>query len=381
MARLGLSDKTRVLHAALQLPTFTVKQLVELTGVKENTVQTVLARSKDLVEETGALESGKRGGRPTLYRLREAARLQLAREAVELAEKLREPVQPGRSDESVHRATVALDAVSSSIELGQLPAGSEIKDEHWRERAQAQLNVSRQLVRLVGDENRRAPLEARLRELDARLASPPARVANWLERLKELFERCEPSTALFGALTAAHGASSIGRFGAAAPAMLFRTGDNDDLPRRLAAALKEAQHLVLQVELRDVLKELQQPSGREVLLEALKAPWNPVVYVTMDSGLEESRGMVGGLLGVMKECLWMKNQDPPSTMPDVVLIDTNINSTWVEANQAVRNLSYMPNVRNPSAIESVIEGVVASSAPEPHVAAFMLNRATGTGSM
>jgi NhaP-type Na+/H+ or K+/H+ antiporter len=42
---LELSDKTRVLQAALQLPTFTIEQLAQLSGVKGTIVAATIALS------------------------------------------------------------------------------------------------------------------------------------------------------------------------------------------------------------------------------------------------------------------------------------------------------------------------------------------------
>jgi hypothetical protein len=368
MTTLELSEKTRVLHAALHLATFTVKQLAKLTGVKENTVQTVIARSKELLEETGSLDSGKPGGRATVYRLNDSARARLAREAVGLAETLRGTVVP-ETDETAHRAEVALDAVASTLELGQLPAGSGERDENWRVRAQSQLKLARELVRLVTGAQRRASLDARLSALESQLATPApqrtratAPVEDWFERFQALAGRYQARAALVGGEPPYHGLAGFGRADLSAPAMVFQTSDEHELPDRLAAALNRAQHRVLHVTLRrDVMGELQRPSGREVLLHALQSRPNPAVYVTLDSRKQDSRGMVEGLLGVLEGYLWNKTEHQPATLLDVTLIDTDISSTWVRKEHAVRNLSYYPNVHSASAIDTVIQGFVGGS--------------------
>jgi hypothetical protein len=366
MATLELSEKTRVLHAALHLTTFTVKQLVELTGVKENTVQTIISRSKELLEQAGSLESGKPGARPMVYRLKNRARTLLSREAVALAETLRGTAAPA-TDEAVHRAEVALDAVASTLELGQLPAGSDEHDENWRVRAQSQLKLSRELVRLVSDAQRRTSLDARLTVLESQLATPAPRRTralvpggDWFERFQALATRYQANATLVGGEPLRH-AHYFHQAGSSAPAVIFQTSDEHELPDRLTAALNRAQHPVVQVTLRDVLGELQQPAGREVLLNALEARPIPAVYVTLDSRQQDSRGMVEGLLVVLEEYLWDKTEHQPSTLVDVTLIDTDISSTWVRKEHVVRNLSYYPNVHSPSAIESVIQGFVGGS--------------------
>ena len=175
MATLDLTDKTRVLHAALQRDTFTVEQLADLTGVKKATVQATVARSKDLIEEIGFVKSRRPGGRPALYRLRKAARRKLTLEAVELAEMLRGP-QHVPPDDIARRAAVALNAVESSIELGTALVGDDVNDENWRERAGEQLTLSRRLVALVGDSISRTQLEARVDKIASQLNDSSRRV-------------------------------------------------------------------------------------------------------------------------------------------------------------------------------------------------------------
>jgi polyhydroxyalkanoate synthesis repressor PhaR len=162
------TDKTRVLHAALQRDTFTVEQLADLTGVKKAIVQATIGRSKDLIEEVGLVKSGKPGSRPALYRLRNAARRELTLEAVELAQMFRGPQQLP-PDDVARRATVALNAVESSIALRTTLAGDDANAENWQERTGEQLTLSRRLVSLVGDSISRTQLEARLEKIVSQL--------------------------------------------------------------------------------------------------------------------------------------------------------------------------------------------------------------------
>src|SRR5437868_2434831 len=87
---LELTDKTRVLQAALHLPTFTLVQLAEITGLKIPIVQSILMRSKDMLEEVSIIgdNGGREAARPSRYRLRESARARVARESVELSERI-----------------------------------------------------------------------------------------------------------------------------------------------------------------------------------------------------------------------------------------------------------------------------------------------------
>jgi hypothetical protein len=118
----------------------------------------------------------------------------------------------------------------------------------------------------------------------------------------------------------------------------------------------------VRVTLREVLGELRQPAGRKVLLNALEARPNPVVYLTLDSRQRDSRGMVEWLLVVLDGYLWEKTEHQPATLVDVTLIDTDISSTWVRKAHLVRNLSYYPNVHSPAVIDSVVQGHHLTSA-------------------
>ena len=161
---LELSDKTRVLQAALQLPTFTIEQLADLSGVKGTIVSATVSRLKDLIEEVSTGGSLRPAGRPTRYRLRESARAKVVREAAELAERLRGP--PRSSAEDIARgATIALDAVDSSIELAQGEGGGQT----WEARAREQLDLARRLLVLVKDPVHRTPLQRRLVQLASRM--------------------------------------------------------------------------------------------------------------------------------------------------------------------------------------------------------------------
>jgi polyhydroxyalkanoate synthesis repressor PhaR len=162
---LELSDRTRVLQAALQLPTFTIEQLAELTGVKEATVQVTVVRSKDLIEEVGPAAGLRQGMRPVRYRLRESARARVAREAVELAERLRGQQKLSIQD-TARGAAIALNAVDSSLELA---SGGGPDTKLWERRAREQLDLARRLLVLVKDPVHRTPLQRRLVQLAGRL--------------------------------------------------------------------------------------------------------------------------------------------------------------------------------------------------------------------
>jgi hypothetical protein len=52
---------------------FTVAQLATDTGINQGTIRTVLNRERELLEETGRVETGRRGAQPKLYTLRTRA--------------------------------------------------------------------------------------------------------------------------------------------------------------------------------------------------------------------------------------------------------------------------------------------------------------------
>ncbi len=213
-----ISDQTRVLHAAMQLTTFTLAQLAELAGLEEPEVQAVVNCSRDMIEEVSkrvarssrvgipspplgvpaplgvrsplgilsplgipSLTARSRERPPTeapevnqvvpekLYRLRESARPRLTREAVDLAERLR-AVPRASSQDAARTAIVALDAAESSAELRKL-ADSDRRA--WGERAVVQLDLARRLVVLVSDSTCRASLRRRLVQLAGHLEGIP----------------------------------------------------------------------------------------------------------------------------------------------------------------------------------------------------------------
>jgi polyhydroxyalkanoate synthesis repressor PhaR len=170
-----------VLHGALQLATFTIEQLAELTGVKPTAVQSLVTHSRDLmevVEPPPSAEARVQVIPGALYRLRESGRARVAREAVELSDRLRGPQRPPVA-EVAQTVTVALEAVESSIELSRLAADQK----SWQERAVVQLEVARRLAVLVKDYGARASLRRRVVQLATRLegielhlpAAPPVR--------------------------------------------------------------------------------------------------------------------------------------------------------------------------------------------------------------
>lgn len=159
-----ISDQTRVLHAALQLTVFTIEQVSDIAGVGEPVAQAIVDRSRDMIEE---VESD--AGGPKLYHLRESARPRLAREAVDLADRLRVAQRPSAPD-TARSVAIALDAAECSAELRKL---SDSDSRAWGERGVVQLEVARRLTALVCDPTVRATLRRRVVELAGRLEGIP----------------------------------------------------------------------------------------------------------------------------------------------------------------------------------------------------------------
>ncbi|MFZ0749467.1 MAG: hypothetical protein WAM70_08925 [Pyrinomonadaceae bacterium] len=65
-----MKERYKVLGAMTALGEFTVEDVVNKTGVKKNTVSTVLVRDKALLEEVPCEGTGRRGGQPKKYRIR-----------------------------------------------------------------------------------------------------------------------------------------------------------------------------------------------------------------------------------------------------------------------------------------------------------------------
>jgi polyhydroxyalkanoate synthesis repressor PhaR len=159
-----IPEQTRVLHAALQLTTFTVEQLADLTGVGEPVIQAIVDRSRDMIEE---VESNVGG--PKLYHLRESARPRLTREAVDLADRLRFAQRPSIQD-TVRTVVVALDAAESSSELREL---ADSDSRAWGVRGVVQLEMARRLTVLVSDTTARTALRRRVVQLAGHLEGIP----------------------------------------------------------------------------------------------------------------------------------------------------------------------------------------------------------------
>ncbi len=71
-------EQFRTLEAALRLVEFTAAQLARESGVAEGTVQKTLQRHAELFDKSEGPRTGRPGGQPRLYKVRQAARSSLA---------------------------------------------------------------------------------------------------------------------------------------------------------------------------------------------------------------------------------------------------------------------------------------------------------------
>jgi predicted transcriptional regulator len=144
------TEKARVLHAALSLPTFTIEQLANISGVAEATVRSTIDRCSDLVERVSHVETGKAGGRRIVYRLRESERTKFAADVAKFAQQLRANIRDAEPREDpVRQAEVALDALESSIGFARDPGETGETVREWRERARRHEKTCSQLIELV----------------------------------------------------------------------------------------------------------------------------------------------------------------------------------------------------------------------------------------
>lgn len=103
-----MSERYKVLGAVLALKEFTVADLATFSGVKPNTVRTVLAREPDLLVEVGKHETGAKGGQYTRHRLKEDAVERLRSEIDELYRQIGayvEPESPNKADAKASKYT------------------------------------------------------------------------------------------------------------------------------------------------------------------------------------------------------------------------------------------------------------------------------------
>jgi hypothetical protein len=147
-----------VLHAVLQRATFTVDQIVALTGIDKASVESALERAQDVIEEVPTAQSGAGpAGRPKLLRVRESARAEVARRSVQLGQR---DLRPGQDalDDAARRVTVALEAVESSIALSKRGTDGDPETGSWQKTASEQLALARELAQFVDDGARQALL-------------------------------------------------------------------------------------------------------------------------------------------------------------------------------------------------------------------------------
>jgi hypothetical protein len=338
----GLTDKDRVLHAALSFPTFTLEDLAKASGVRRETVQTTVARLKDQIEPVGKVESERPGGRAIRYQLRKDTRTKLAREVVRLASRLRGDV--GDEGEAAERAETALRALESSVAFAQEPGDSGNDRTYWTKRAKQQIGLSAQMIAMVSEEETRRQLEWRLERMRARIeGSDSAKKRTPMEEWRVFVEYATRGARGALGVHAKEFAPDMA-FGTAAlaPAALFDATDDSALTARLTEVLRAAHRPFLEFNLGDVVSNWEVSSDHLRFLQALEVyPRHLELIVTLDSENLESRRSVEAFLHGLRDHMWLRNMEAPAVAPEITLIDKAMNEEFVRANQMVRNLNYV----------------------------------------
>ena len=99
------TERYKVLGAVLALKEFTVADLATFSGVKPNTVRTVLGREPELVDEIGKRETGAKGGQFTRYHIRSDAIDRLRSELHGLYRQFETYVDKDKDKEDVGQST------------------------------------------------------------------------------------------------------------------------------------------------------------------------------------------------------------------------------------------------------------------------------------
>lgn len=353
------TEKARVLHAALALPTFTIAQLAEFSGVNPTTVQTTVARSADLIERIDRVASGARGGQAIVYQLRPGVRARLADEVLELGRSLRGELAPAEPA-APRAAQTALDALTSSLSLSTR-AAEPAEAGRWRETALSQHELARRLIELVPAGEVRDSLGGRLATLEKMLANQeaapesatavPVAAAASAEPWQEVLAGWRP-----------YARRSMRHFipkTRGAPHRALVLGGQTPLTQRLLSGLYHSRCDTLHVELTDALRALKAARGREALRHALEgAPQVSAVIVTLDSRSSTSRSQVTELLHDARDLLGL--HEP--LHPTVLIIDTAIAGVLVQGG-LTRPVSYVPNIRTTAQLEQVIRGLVHGATP------------------
>lgn len=93
-----MKETYKVLGSMLALREFTAKDLEDYSGVTNGTIHTILTRRRELLEEIGVRETGRRGGQLKVYRLRGDRAQALEEEIGALIKQIR-PAAVGREEE------------------------------------------------------------------------------------------------------------------------------------------------------------------------------------------------------------------------------------------------------------------------------------------
>jgi hypothetical protein len=355
---LDLTEKARVLQAALSLPTFTAEELAEFSGVKRETVQTTLGRVPGLIERVGKEESTGPGGRRIRYHLRSDARETLARESVRLARAL-SAGSASTEPQTGERVKAVLDALESSLAFARDPEGSGEEASDWSRRAQRQAELAGKLIALIPPGSARDDHQTRLDRLRDRLRSAGA--PNRPDLLSQWRRFVRRAAGARGAVPITDSFTPELRTAAVslAPAALVSTIHDQRLSNALTAKLREAERPYLQIELMDRFVGAD-PVVMKIVGALEISPHDTALIVTLDSTDPQSEARVTELMRGLRNYLWLKGAAKPIQMPEITLIDRGGSSKLLRANQVVRNLSYVKLDSLATASDSGMERVAAA---------------------
>ena len=356
---LDLTEKARVLQAALSLPTFTAEELAGFSGVKRETVQTTLGRVPELIERVRKEESTGPGGRRIRYQLRSDARETLARESVQLARALGVGSATPEPRHTGERVKAVLDALESSLGFARDPEGTGEEGGDWSRRAQRQAELAGKLIALIPPGPIRDDHQARLDRLRARVGSAsapnrPDMLSQWRRFVRRATAGARGAVPIT-AFTPEPGASAA----SLAPAALVSTIHDQRLSNALTSKLREAERPYLEIELTDYLAGAD-PVVMKIVGALEISPRDTALIVTLDSTNPQSEARVTELMRGLRNYLWLKDAAEPVRMPEITLIDRGGSSKLLRANQVVRNLNYVKVDSTATASDSAMARVAAA---------------------
>lgn len=166
-----IKGRPRVLYAAMNLQSFTIKELAEYAGVKERTVQTIIGRDKSLFIRLEKVRTGLPGGGAYRYSFNPAEREMMERSIRDLTGHFvaqHAPKADERDRDIQERIEIALGAVTESLDLAR-SARDEEEGSARQQQARAQLAHARVALSLGKHLGQHAAFVRQLRSLEAAL--------------------------------------------------------------------------------------------------------------------------------------------------------------------------------------------------------------------